>query len=115
MKNMQCVQIKGLIEKTKSLISPQNSRTKNMRAYGTWAGFLNGLKIKNVITHEEYKILFEELEDFKESNRKEIFSHTANCEGLGGQELWNGFFDGLRITKALPDNKCKTFGAKRDI
>lgn len=107
MRNMRRIQIEGLIEKQKSLINPKNSRRRNVRAYGIWAGFLNGLKINDAITHEEYKILFEKLKDFKNSNSKDIFLNTKNCEESDEQELWSGFFDGLRITKVLSKKEKK--------
>lgn len=52
-------QIKGILRKQEKLIRLAETSDKKAEYLGFWAGFLNGLKITNAITNEEYKILYD--------------------------------------------------------
>lgn len=52
-------QIKGILRKQEKLIRLVETSDKKAEYLGFWAGFLNGLKITNAITNEEYKTLYD--------------------------------------------------------
>lgn len=54
-------QIRGFVQKQKSLIN--EATTENERDYlvMVWLGFLNGLRLTNYITWQEYQDLYNEM------------------------------------------------------
>lgn len=52
-------QIKGFIDKQEKLIRLAKTSDEKAEYIGFWAGFLNGLRLTNAITNEEYKTLYD--------------------------------------------------------
>lgn len=52
-------QIRGILHKQEKLIRLAETSNKKAEYLGFWSGFLNGLRLTNAITKEEYDILYE--------------------------------------------------------
>lgn len=107
MRRIEHRQIEGFVHKQKKIISSARTKGEKIGAFGFWAGFLNGLKMTGVITYEKYGSLFKELEDFEELERKSGFSDKLGWDKLMEVELWVGFLNGLKATRAIAESRYK--------
>lgn len=107
MRGIKYRQIEGFVRKQKRIISSARTMEEKMGAFGFWAGFLNGLKMTGAITCEKYGSLFKELEDFEGLEGRNGFSDKLSQDELMESELWIGFLNGLKVTRAIAESRHK--------
>ena len=54
-------QLRKVLRKQKKLAMMQVDPIKKAQIYGTWAGFLGGMKLVGVITNKEYHKLYDQM------------------------------------------------------
>lgn len=59
-------QMRIWIQKQKRLVNEAVTEMDRGRLIGMWIGYLNGLRLTNVLTYSEYNQYFDELKNFVE-------------------------------------------------
>lgn len=57
-------QIRGFVQKQKSLINEADTERDRGYLAAVWIGFLNGLRLTNSITCQEYQDLYNEMQQY---------------------------------------------------
>lgn len=57
-------QIRNFVQKEKNLINEAQDEKERDYIAVMWLGFLNGLRLTNAITYQEYKELFDEIQQY---------------------------------------------------